>query len=116
MNRRIAFALMALMCVFVIGCPKVDKRITKANFEKIKPGMTRDQVEAILGPGEEIEGAAGFGSSGAAGGVVGGLDTVSTKVPKETRYGNEYTNITIIYDMHDKVKDSPHAITSKGLK
>lgn len=116
MNRRAALVTLALMCLFVTGCPKVDKRITKANFDKIKVGMTRDEVEAILGPGEEIEGAAGFGSSGAAGGIGGTLDTVSTRVQKETRYGNEYTNITIIYDRADKVKEGGNTITSKGLK
>jgi hypothetical protein len=116
MNRRTAIVALAILCLFVTGCPKADKRITKANLAKIKVGMTRAEVEDILGPGEEIEGAAGFGSSGAAGGVVGGLDTVTTKVQKETRYGNEYTNITIIYDRADKVKDGANCITSKGLK
>ena len=118
MNRRVACVAMALMCLFAIGCPKVDKRINSANFAKLKPGMSWDEVCEILGPNaQEIEGAGGMGSSAAAVGVVGGLDTVSSKPALKTwRWGNEYTNITIVFNRADKVQDGKDTITSKGLK
>lgn len=118
MNRRAAIVTLALSCLFISGCPKVDKRINKTNFEKIKPGMTWDQVVEILGPaGQDVTGSSGMGSSAAAVGVVGGLDSgPSTPALKEYRWGNEYTNITIIFNRADKVQDGANSITSKGLK
>ena len=38
--------------VLIAGCNK-NPRLTKANFDKIQPGMTIAEVEAILGPGEQ---------------------------------------------------------------
>lgn len=118
MNRRTAIVALTLFCLFVPACLKVDKRINKANLAKIKVGMSWDEVVEILGPGgQEIEGASGMGSSAAAVGVVGGLDTVSSRPAlKEYRWGNEYTNITIIFNRADKVQDGANSITSKGLK
>lgn len=48
------------------GC---ENKITEANYAQIKPGMTIEQVEAILGPGERQE-VGGMSISGA--GVAGG--------------------------------------------
>jgi hypothetical protein len=118
MHRRTALLALAGICLFILGCPKVDKRINAANFAKIKPGMSWEEVSEILGPGgQEIEGMSGMGSGAAAVGVVGGLDSVSSKPAMKTyRWGNEYTNITIVFNRSDKVQDGKDCITSKGLK
>lgn len=44
--RGIVFAALLLMCLVTAGC---SSPVTKENFQKIKPGMTRAEVEAILG-------------------------------------------------------------------
>lgn len=44
--------LIAFMAVVVTGCSKV----TKANYDKIENGMSRADVEAILGKGTESKG------------------------------------------------------------
>jgi hypothetical protein len=38
---------LAVAAVLLAGCADT---VTKANFQRIQPGMTREQVEAILGP------------------------------------------------------------------
>lgn len=40
-------AIIGLLLALLAGCTDV---VTKANFAKIQRGMTRQQVEAILGP------------------------------------------------------------------
>ena len=41
--------ILALMLVFVLGgC--IGKRITKANVDQVADGMSKKQVESILGP------------------------------------------------------------------
>lgn len=47
MSRRLWIACVLLS----LGC-QAD-RVTLANFEKIQPGMTRAEVEAILGPARQ---------------------------------------------------------------
>ncbi len=118
MNRRAAIVTLALSCLFIVGCPKVDKRINQANFAKIKPGMTWNEVVEILGENcTEVTGTTGLGSSAGAVGVVGGLDSgPSTPALKEYRWGSDYTNITITFNRADKVQDGKDTITSKGLK
>jgi hypothetical protein len=41
---RVAAAL--VVCIFLSGC---GSKVTKTNFEKIKTGMSRSEVEGILG-------------------------------------------------------------------
>ena len=36
------------------AAPTNEKKVTKANFQKLKTGMTVEEVEAILGPGQEL--------------------------------------------------------------
>jgi hypothetical protein len=47
-------ALLLTVCLLVCGCGK--NKVTKANFDKLKEGMTLAEVEAILGPGEKQTG------------------------------------------------------------
>jgi CheY-like chemotaxis protein len=44
---------LALCCYFLFG-----GKVSESNFEKIEPGMTVDEVESILGTGEELSTAA----------------------------------------------------------
>src|SRR5689334_17600716 len=54
----------------IVGCNR-NTRLTRANYDKIQPGMTVAEVEALLGPGEQEGGdlamAEGSGVAGAAG-------------------------------------------------
>jgi hypothetical protein len=45
MSRRLCS--LAIAAVLLVGCADT---VTKANFDRLQPGMTREQVEAILGP------------------------------------------------------------------
>jgi outer membrane protein assembly factor BamE (lipoprotein component of BamABCDE complex) len=40
--------ILVLMLVFMLGCS--GKRITKANVDEVTEGMSKKQVESILGP------------------------------------------------------------------
>jgi hypothetical protein len=40
------WALVACLCLALSAC---GSKVTKENYEKIKPGMTKKEVEAILG-------------------------------------------------------------------
>jgi hypothetical protein len=44
-------ALLLMLCLLVGGCQR--SKITKANYDKIKEGMTLSEVEAILGKGDK---------------------------------------------------------------
>ncbi len=46
--------LVALLIAGLAGC--AGSKINKANFDKIKLGMTQDEVEKILGPPTESSG------------------------------------------------------------
>src|SRR5581483_7779901 len=62
-------ALLARVCVVMLLCllvPACKSKINKANFDKIKEGMTLPEVEKILGKGSKEE--SGGGGVGAAGG------------------------------------------------
>jgi hypothetical protein len=117
MTRRVSFFVLVATCLMIPACAKVDKRITKANFGKINTGMSVSEVEAILGPGEPYEGSEGFGSSGAAAGVVGDLGSISTGRPalRWMRWGNDYTYILVLFDRADKVHSNEFK-KEKGLK
>jgi hypothetical protein len=45
-------AVLLALCVLAAGCAG-NKKITQANFEKIKNDMSLSEVEAILGPGDK---------------------------------------------------------------
>src|SRR5690242_1780223 len=47
-----AFVLAAVICLQT-GCS--DKRITKANVDEVTEGMSKKQVESILGPPTSID-------------------------------------------------------------
>ena len=47
-----ALVIAAVVCV-VSGCS--DKRITKANVDEVTEGMSKKQVESILGPPTSID-------------------------------------------------------------
>ena len=60
---RASLAVLGLICLMhaqLLGLarandPKsLESKLTKANYEKIKTGMTREQVEEILGPGKDM--------------------------------------------------------------
>jgi len=110
--------LVGVIVLCVAGCAKVDKRINKANFDKIASGMTRSDVEALFGgPGTEIEGAEGMGVAGAAVGMTGGLGGGSGRPSlRPTRWGNDYTHIIVLFNREDKVHDGPNFKSSKGIK
>ena len=48
-----AVVLIALVCCLATGCN--DQRITKANVDEITDGMSKKQVESILGPPTSID-------------------------------------------------------------
>jgi hypothetical protein len=118
MMNRVALIAVAAVCLSVSACQRADKRITKANFDLIKPGMSRTDVDNILGPGQEVEGAEGMGSGAAAVGVVGDLGSASAGRPalRPVRYGTEKTHIMVLFNRQDKVHDGPNNVTQKGLK
>uniref|UniRef100_A0A7C2JYW7 Outer membrane protein assembly factor BamE n=1 Tax=Schlesneria paludicola TaxID=360056 RepID=A0A7C2JYW7_9PLAN len=41
----------ALAAVLLAGCADP---VTRANFDRLKPGMTRAEVEAVLGPPHQV--------------------------------------------------------------
>jgi hypothetical protein len=51
--RTIRAATFLALCLLLAGCGK--SKVTQQNFEKIKEGMTLQEVEAILGPGQKDE-------------------------------------------------------------
>jgi hypothetical protein len=53
---RLVFVL--LLCLLLPACAS---KITKANFDKIKEGMTLEEVEKLLGKGTKDEGGDGSG-------------------------------------------------------
>ncbi len=46
---------LGLVLVLVIGISCVGKRITKANVDEVGEGMSKKQVESILGPPTDID-------------------------------------------------------------
>ena len=110
--RRLGRALTGLvLCVFILGCGPGN--LTKANYDKIKNGMTLDEVEKILGRGDQQ--ATGDGSNIAAGVGVdlggasgGGRPGSSDKVFLWESGGRK---ITITFTPDNKVKSK----TSSGM-
>ena len=48
-------SLLVLVLMLVIGISCVGKRITKANVDEVAEGMSKKQVESILGPPTSID-------------------------------------------------------------
>ncbi|MCX2525138.1 hypothetical protein [Larsenimonas rhizosphaerae] len=49
---------LAGVLVLLAGC--ANDTLTMSNYERLSPGMTRAEVEAVLGEGEKCTGAMGF--------------------------------------------------------
>ena len=79
----VALVLVGLLLTVTPGCNKV----TKENYDKVKTGMTIDEVEDILGKGKMEEGATG---------ALGGL-TGSAKVCTWTK-GDAKIVVTFVND------------------
>ena len=47
---RVAASLLLAASLCLAGC---STRVTKSNFDRIQPGMTRAEVEAVLGPAHQ---------------------------------------------------------------
>ena len=47
------FLLVLLFAVLIVSC--VGRRITKANVDEVAEGMSKKQVESILGPPTELD-------------------------------------------------------------
>src|SRR5947209_8805494 len=92
---RILMAAALALCLLLTGC---GSKVSKDNFEKIKPGMTQAEVEAILGTGT-------ISNSQAA--SVPGMGNLSAKVETWTDGDKQ---IAVTY-MNDKVQGT----VSKGL-
>lgn len=61
MSRRVWIGLITLVCLALVVAVYVrmhffEPGVTRANLSRVKPGMTREQVEAILGVPEMISG------------------------------------------------------------
>ena len=76
-SRRVA--LLLFLCLLIPACSG-NSNLTKANFARIKPGMTLAEVEAVLGKGDSEEGLDLSEGSGAAGALgVTGLSAGSSR-------------------------------------
>jgi hypothetical protein len=105
-----------LLAVLTAGCGKGNKNITKANFEKIKPGMTVSEVEALLGRGEdEADLSLGEGSSVAGSAGIGGdFDSVA-KPKSSTRWRKWGSDTKFIRVGFDNERATAGKITQQGL-
>ena len=90
--------VLAVLCLALPGCG--GDKITKANFDQIKPGMSQAEVEAIVGTGTTPQGSSVNLS-------MGGM-TMNAKV---VRYGDDKKNITIVYQ-EGKVSSFPPPVAS----
>lgn len=83
--------MLFVACFMASGCGG-NKRVTKANFDQIKEGMSKSEVEAILGQGDSDAGvglAEGSSVAGAAG-IGGDLSSVSRPSgPVRLKWGDD---------------------------
>lgn len=112
--RRHLFTIL-LICLFLPACSG-NKRVTKANFDKIKPGMTLADVEAIMGKGDGEGGTSlpeGSSVAGAAG-IGGDLSSISRPAsgPKWLKWGDDQKYIRVGF-VGDRVGQG--MIEQKGL-
>jgi hypothetical protein len=52
----------AAVCFAFTGCGNTVSKLNKTNYDRIRPGMTRTQVEEILGKGTNDNPGLGFGT------------------------------------------------------
>jgi hypothetical protein len=72
----------AILAVALVGCNRT-KNLTRANFEKINPGMTLADVEKLLGgPGEQEGGDLAVAEGSGVGAAVGVGDMQSMSQPR----------------------------------
>jgi len=114
MNRRSALIAMAMCCFAISACQKVDPRVNKTNFEKIQVGMSRSEVEQLLGDkfNDSPDGDLFGGAGGAAVGLADPM-ALSSGGTKHTwcQWGSEKKCILVCF-AHDKVTGTK----SVGLK
>jgi hypothetical protein len=94
--------LVFMVCLALPACGK--NKVTKANFDKIKVGMTLAEVEAILGKGKKEEQA----GTAAANKITGATLGVQGKLPDQDIYVWEsgVKTITVIF-VNGKVSVDP---------
>lgn len=83
-------ALLAVVLV-AFGVAACEQKVTVENLEKVKVGMTKGQVEVLLGKGEEQQ-SGGVGISGA--GIAGGSSGSGGQVTYTWRKGNTELSVT----------------------
>jgi hypothetical protein len=106
-RRVVGVVLVLTVCLLLPACGK--NKVTKANFDKIKVGMTLAEVEAILGKGKKEE-QAGTAAANRFTGAIG----VQGKLPDQDVYVWEsgVKTITVVF-VNGKVSVDP---TPSGLE
>jgi hypothetical protein len=77
-QRLVPAAILLVLCLSLPACR--PSKVTPENYDKISTGMTRQEVEALLGPGQKEEGGDGAGVA-AQFGVNAGLGEQRGKAP-----------------------------------
>jgi hypothetical protein len=77
-RRLVPAAILLAVCLFVPACSK--STLTPATYDKVAPGMTLKEVQALLGPGQKDEGGDGAGVA-AQFGVNAGIGEQRSKAP-----------------------------------
>jgi hypothetical protein len=115
-SRLLPCLLALLVCLASGGCGKKNKNITKANLEKIKVGMDKADVEAILGRGEDegdLDLSEGSSVAGAAGITTGDIGSMSKR--RTTRWVKWGTDKKFIRMGFENGKVANNSIQSGGL-
>src|SRR4051812_22177995 len=106
MSRRAATAI-ALVCLVLPSCAKVDPRINKANFEKIELGMPRSEIENLLGTKYDENPSLELAEGSGVGAAVGIADPSSLGSSKPAltwvQWGPDKKCILICFDRANKV-------------
>lgn len=116
---RFASVTVAIICLSLPSCQKADKRVNLANFEKVQPGMTRADIDSLLGKGQDDPDLALFeGSSAAA--AIGVADPNmlqggGTPALRWVKYGTDSSFIAVCFNREGKVHTTSFK-TQKGLK
>ena len=98
MVRVTSIRLLAVLCVCTMLCG-CGGNINKANYDKIKDGMSEKEVEAILGPGEE-QSSIGANMPGVS---AGGVSVPGVSMSGKNKVWKEGTKIITIMFMNDKM-------------
>jgi hypothetical protein len=113
-----ALAGLTVLCLGLPACNKVDSRVNKANFDKLKPGMSVPEVEAVLGPGQDdaegLDTSEGSSVGGAAGITTGDIGSMSRprSTTKWLKWGNDKKSIRVGFD---NGKAAQGKISQQGL-